>query len=148
MGGPPTPLSSVQNNDISAIGGQLDGNDSIISLTENNEMKFKQKIPVLISKRKTPAKSSPRKCMKTKVKRSNKVLEAIELPIVLNVNPRSVYNKVEEFHTLVKELEVDLVMMSESWERETLTLDEMIELEGYIVISNVHQRKCIGSRPA
>ena len=39
-------------------------------------------------------------------------------------------------------------MMSESWERETLTLDEIIELEGYKVISNVHQRKGIGGRPA
>ena len=82
------------------------------------------------------------------VKRSNKSLEALELPSVMNLNPRSIYNKIDEFHTLVSELEVDLVCMSESWEREGLTLDQIITLENYQVISNVHQRTGMGGRPA
>ena len=75
-------------------------------------------------------------------------MEALELPTVLNLNPRSVYNKVDEFHTLVEELQVDCLFMSESWERENLTLDKIINLENYQVISNVHQRSGIGGRPA
>ena len=94
------------------------------------------------------ATNSKRKCFNKRVKRSNKVLEALELPSVLNLNPRSVYNKVDEFHTLVKELKVDLLFMSESWERENLTLDNIIKLENYQVISNVHQRTGRGGRPA
>ena len=43
---------------------------------------------------------------------------------------------------------VDLICMSESWERESLQLNEIIQLEYYIVISNVHQRKGVGGRPA
>ena len=38
--------------------------------------------------------------------------------------------------------------MSESWERENKTLDKIIELENYQVISNVHQRTGKGGRPA
>ena len=75
-------------------------------------------------------------------------MQALDLPVVLNVNPRSVYNKISEFHTLVTQHEVDLVCMSEGWERENLTLDQIIQLEDYSIISNVHQRRGTGGRPA
>ena len=67
---------------------------------------------------------------------------------MINLNPRSIYNKQKEFHTLVSELSIDLICISESWERENLTLDELIQLEDYKVISNVHQRSGKGGRPA
>ena len=38
--------------------------------------------------------------------------------------------------------------MSESWERENLTLDEIIEIENFTILSNVFQRKGTGGRPA
>ena len=82
------------------------------------------------------------------VKRSNKLGQALSLPKVLNLNPRSIYNKVDEFVTFVTEEQVDLICMSESWEREELTLNEVIDIEGYSVISNVFQRKGKGGRPA
>ena len=43
---------------------------------------------------------------------------------------------------------VDVLFMSESWERENLQLHELIHLENYKVISNVFQRKGKGGRPA
>ena len=55
------------------------------------------------------------------MKRSNKPLQALNLPVIANINPRSVYNKVKEFHTFVREEEIDVVFMSESWEREDKT---------------------------
>ena len=82
------------------------------------------------------------------VKRNNKLIQALELPVIANMNPRSVYNKVEEFHTFVEEQEVDILFMSESWERENLNLKEIIHLENHIVISNVFQRIGKGGRPA
>ena len=54
----------------------------------------------------------------------------------------------EEFHTFVKEEEVDLLFMSESWERENFQLDQLIHLENHTVISNVYQRTGKGGRPA
>ena len=82
------------------------------------------------------------------IKRSNKLIQALNLPTICNLNPRSVYNKIDEFHTFVKEEEVDLLFMSESWEREYLTLNQIINLEDHTVISNVSQRKGKGGRPA
>ena len=67
---------------------------------------------------------------------------------MINLNPRSIYNKQNEFHTLVSELSIELICISESWERENQTLDELIQLEDYKVISNVHQRVGKGGRPA
>ena len=82
------------------------------------------------------------------VKRSAKVFQALNLPKVLNLNPRSIYNKVDEFVTFINEEEIDLVCMSESWERENLTLEKVIKIQDYKVISNVHQRSGQGGRPA
>ena len=82
------------------------------------------------------------------VKRSNKIGQALSLPKVLNLNPRSLYNKVEEFVTFVTEENIDLTCISESWERENLKLNEIISIDDYEVISNVFQRKGIGGRPA
>ena len=82
------------------------------------------------------------------VRRSNKVFQALSLPRVLNLNPRSIYNKIDEFVEFVKEEEVDLICMSESREREEQTLDKVIKIDGYKVISNVFQRRGKGGRPA
>ena len=82
------------------------------------------------------------------IKRSNKLMQALNLPTVMNVNPRSIYNKVEEFHKFVVEEEIDCVFMSESWERPEQPLDKIINLPNHTVISNPHQRKGIGGRPA
>ena len=79
---------------------------------------------------------------------SNKVVEASFLPTVLNLNPRSIYNKVEEFKTFVEEHEIDLVCLSESWEREKETLKDIIDMNNYEVVSNYHQRQGVGGRPA
>ena len=82
------------------------------------------------------------------IKPTKKVVEALALPKVLNLNPRSIYNKRNEFETFVKEEAIQLICMSESWEREEESLENVIEIEGYKVLSNVHQRKGKGGRPA
>ena len=76
------------------------------------------------------------------------IKQALSLPTICNLNPRSIYNKVEEFQTFVNEEEIDVVFLSESWERDNLSLNEIIKLEDYEVVSNVSQRKGIGGRPA
>ena len=86
------------------------------------------------------------------IKRSNKVGQALHLPSVMNLNPRSVYNKPEELETLIKEEEIDCIFLSESWERAEFTLEELLAgLEGdFRVISNPHARTegRTGGRPA
>ena len=82
------------------------------------------------------------------VKRSDKAYQALNLPKVLNLNPRSIYNKIDEFVTFVKEEEIDLTCISESWEREHKPLEKVIKLDDFKIISNVFQRKGVGGRPA
>ena len=48
----------------------------------------------------------------------------------------------------MEEENLDLIFISESWEKEYLPLSELLSLEDYTVISNVHQRKGMGGRPA
>ena len=83
-----------------------------------------------------------------KNKKNNRVAQALDLPTLWNLNPRSIYNKIDEFNTFVKEEQVDVVFLSESWERDYLTLDQIIQLEDHTVISNVSQRTGMGGRPA
>ena len=66
----------------------------------------------------------------------------------MNVNPRSICNKKEEFQAFVEEELVDCVFMSESWERPDMPLDQILDLPNHVVISNPHQRKGVGDRPA
>ena len=54
----------------------------------------------------------------------------------------------DAFHEFVKEESIQLIFISESWERESQTLDKIIKIEDYDVISNVNQRKGQGGRPA
>ena len=66
----------------------------------------------------------------------------------MNVNPRSIYNKKDEFHAFVEEHSIDCVFMSESWERPDEPLEDIINLPNHTVISNPHQRRGVGGRPA
>ena len=79
---------------------------------------------------------------------TNKVNQALHLPTIMNLNPRSVYNKVEDFHTFVEVEEIDCIFLSESWERPDQPLEEIINLPDHTVVSNPHQRRGVGGRPA
>ena len=70
------------------------------------------------------------------------------LPTCMNLNPRSIYNKITEFITFITEKQVHCVFLSESWERQEFNLSQLIQLEDFTVISNPHQRQGVGGRPA
>ena len=82
------------------------------------------------------------------IRRSNKLIECLKLPSLLNINPRSVYNKIDNLKTYIIENDIELACISESWERPEYSLDKLFDLDDYVVISNVHQRKNHGGRPA
>ena len=82
------------------------------------------------------------------IKRSNKVVQAYDLPVIANLNPRSIYNKSDEFCTFVEQQEIDVVFMSETWERNNKSLKEIIDLQDFEIVSKVCQRKGGGGRSA
>ena len=97
------------------------------------------------------------KCVITKTKQSqdiktmkrfNNLIEALSLPSLWNMNRRSFYSKIDEFHEFVEHFEIDKFFMSKLWERKSKILAEKINLEDYQMLSNVPQRKGQGGRPA
>ena len=118
----------------------------------SNSVKLSQRINFFRNQRR---KSKLVSKVVTTVKRSNKIVQALHLPKIANLNPRSVYNKLEEFCTFVIEEEIDIVFMSESHERwyptqagTSQTLNDIIHIDNHIVISNPSQRVGKGGRPA
>ena len=84
-----------------------------------------------------------------------KIQQSLLLPKVMNLNPRSIYNKINEFVTFIEEEDIDLIFMSESHERayptksgKNQTLKEIINLEDFTVINNPYQREGKCGRPA
>ena len=59
----------------------------------------------------------------TTVKRSNKVIQALSLPKIMNLNPRSAMNKIEELTTFIIEEDIDVSFISESHDRENKRLE-------------------------
>ena len=57
-------------------------------------------------------------------------------------------NKTEEGRALILEEQIDVLFLSESHEREDMTLEQAINLENYEIISSMNQRKEKGGRPA
>ena len=139
---------------------QYDGNvtmdsDNYNSESEYNDLSFHhncttpQPIPVIIKPRQPRATQSYRVSANTIIKHSDKkVLTATQLPKVVNLNTRSVYNKKEEFKTMMEQLDVDLCCMSESWDRQNMNLEDILHMEGYQIVKNVLQRRGRGGKPA
>ena len=134
---------------------QVDGNISLDSSTISEDSSFSSQpdtgsIPVIIT-RCRPAKPNvqSRKTANTVIICQNKkVFTATQLPTVINLNPRSVYNKRNEFKDMMKQLDVDICCMSESWDKKKFDLEKVIQMDGYQIVKNVLQREGNGGKPA
>ena len=96
----------------------MDLNEKYVDQAESNGVK----VPVKNTEKKIPC----------------KIKEALALPTCMNINPRSIYNKIQEFITLVQEENIQCVFLSESFERPEFDLSRLIRMEDYTVISNPH----------
>ena len=72
----------------------------------------------------------------------------MELPVVININPRSLYNKTDEFRVLLDEYSADLITVSESWNRDNFPLEDLLQLDRHRIITNVKQWEFRGGKPA
>ena len=71
-----------------------------------------------------------------------------DLPVVINLNPRSLYGKENELATIIEQYNCDICCVSESWERENYTLNDLIQIEHFKIVTNVKQRYGRGGKPA
>ena len=64
------------------------------------------------------------------------------LPLCMMLNARSLYNKSQHFKTLLHQISPEITLVSETWERQRQTLENLISLENFKVIS--YKRPKIG----
>ena len=128
---------------------QLDGNISLNSSGFESISDSTNIINVHVSlvRKKPVVNTEPRTRVLKSIKRNNSVLHALELPLVINLNPRSLYNKLDEFKLMMEQYQADVVFVSESWERENLTLMDVIDVENFEIISTVKRRNFTGGNP-
>ena len=67
--------------------------------------------------------------------RNKKVLQAMSLPLVSVLNARSLYNKVNNFKLFLSELGIEVAIVSETWERQDLSLKDLLKLKDYKIHS-------------
>ena len=121
------------------------------------ELSFQENthIPVIITQQRLPKQNyqlGPNKKNLTTIKRNNKMLEAANLPTIVTLNPRSLYNKQSNFCTMIEQTEADVCFVSETWDRShsenAKLLADVLEIEGYRWVKNVVERKTKGGKPA
>ena len=133
---------------------QLDGNISLDNSLLECSLNL-DSIPVIINHRPEQIAAEFRgpnlKNLKV-LKRNNKLLEASYLPVVVNLNPCSLYNKKEEFCTLIEQVDVGICCVSETWDRSHsengVLISDLIDIDGYRWIKSVNQRNRRGGKPA
>ena len=66
---------------------------------------------------------------------SKRMNNATSLPLICVANARSLYNKSTNFKHILHELGVEIALISETWEREELSLEDLLNLQQFKVIS-------------
>ena len=128
---------------------QCDGNISLSSSFDDDNCTVPLYIPVVISQSRQKSEVIRRlPPVRKTLRRNNMILQSVELPVVINLNPRSIYNKTEDFRLILEQYSADCLTISESWERDNLSLSELLDLENYQIFSNVKQRDFKGGKPA
>ena len=114
--------SSSSSNNQSDSESDVDDNDDTEYDTENEVEPDTS--PIMISPVKKPK------------GRQLKVLKASSLPLVTLLNARSLYNKHENFKTFMTELGIEAAIVSETWERDDKTLENLLHMSNYKVHSH------------
>ena len=107
---------------------------------------YKIQVSVNVFDRKSQNVDSRLPCRKI-IRRNNRILESTFLPVIMLLNPRSIYNKSDEFKIMVEQYEIDICCISESWDRENLPVEQILEIDGFKIVKNVVQRNRRGGKP-
>ena len=86
----------------------------------------------------TPIKFPPAENMNH---RKKKIVKASSLPLVAVLNARSAYNKSENLKNFLNELGIEVAMILETWEREELSLENLLQLPIYKLLCICLQKK-------
>ena len=137
MGGHPPPIPTPLSDNVI----QLDGNTSVnSSINENENENLSNSIPIFTGHRPTKSMCERPPSSRKVIRRSNKAIQALTLPKVVNYNMRSFFPKIENFSLDMRERAVNLAFLTEIWEKKEhkkhqIKLENMLEMEGISYIS-------------
>ena len=114
---------------------QVDGADSVSTKSENSDkdtsdLDYETDDELDVDT--NPYVKSPQQKVNS---RNKKVLQAMSLPLVSVLNARSLYNKVNNFKLFLSELGIEVAIASETWERQDLSLKDLLMLKDYKIHS-------------
>ena len=72
---------------------------------------------------------------------------ASSMPLICVANARSLYNKCTNFKHILHELGIELAIISETWEREEISLEQLMNLQQYKIISFKRPKKKANRQP-
>jgi hypothetical protein len=130
--------SCVNTQNISMFSNivQIDGLDSCNNSSSDSEDESDRNVSDYDTEDEIEPDTEPINITPTTVpSKKRRILQASFLPLVAVMNARSLYNKPESFKTFLKELGVEVVIVSETWEREEQSLEEMLQMSNYKVHS-------------
>ena len=73
-------------------------------------------------------------CKLTVIKRNKNVFQALNLPKILNLNPRNAMNKLEQIKLFIEEEKIDLGFISEVMTERNKKLQENLKLDNHTII--------------
>ena len=73
--------------------------------------------------------------------------QSSRLPLCMMLNARSLYNKVNNFKSLLYQIGSDIVLVSETWERQRQSLDQLLSSSQYKTISYCRKKKTNNRQP-
>ena len=131
------------------IRNQLDGNDtgsicSDLSSSLVQTSNTSSADSIYASEEELDPRVSP---VKLDAKKSSKFKQANALPLVMVTNARSLYPKPDNLKTLLTELGIEIAIVSETWERERESLETLLKLQNYKIISYKRQKRKANKKP-
>ena len=81
------------------------------------------------------------------IKKTSRSENASSLPLVSVLNARSLYKKCDNFKTFINELGIELSIVSETWEREEMSLETLLKLDNHKIISYKRTNKKTSKQP-
>ena len=81
------------------------------------------------------------------IQKASRSENASSLPLTAVLNARSLYQKCDNFKTFINELGIELAIVSETWERERESLENLLKMENHKIISYKRQKVKASKQP-
>ena len=129
-------MSNPSNNSLyKSWFSQISDENTVLSSSESENY-----IPVLVGHRPLKEHVTRQPAVRTVIRRENRCVQALSLPVILSYNMRSIWGKIRSLATDIKERDGEIIFLSEVWEKSEnrqhkQKIEEMLEMSNISYIS-------------